>query len=96
MHSIKDVCKDDSHETSECVAQNEEAVRGEVQDLAAKYAGKSEAELINTLMQTVNSAKADGSFSAESLDEFVGFVSPGLDEQARARLMGLVNMIKNG
>ena len=46
------------------------------------------------LMKNVAAAKSDGSFSPEQLDEFAAFVSPSLDEQSRARLAELINMIK--
>lgn len=66
-----------------------------VKSLSDKYDGLNEDELMAELLKSVSSAKADGSFSPEKLDEFVGFVSGSLDEQSLARLKQLVNMIKN-
>lgn len=66
-----------------------------VSELSGKYDGLSQDELMSELFRTVSSAKSDGTFSAAQLDEFVGFVSPSLDEQSSARLRELVKMIKN-
>lgn len=61
---------------------------------SSKYDGMNEAQLMQELMKNVSAAKSDGSFSAAQLDEFVSFVSPNLDESARAKLAELVSMIK--
>ncbi len=61
---------------------------------ASKYDGMSEGELMSELMKNVADAKENGSFSAEQLDEFMGFVSPNLDEKSRKKLAELINMIK--
>ena len=60
-----------------------------------KYAGMDKNELMNELTASVAAAKADGSFSAATLDEFVAFVSPSLAEQSRKRLEELVAVIKS-
>ena len=91
MHSIKDVGKDGRGNGG---ADGDEIKKG-IEALSGKYSGKSEEELVGLLMQSVGAAKASGTFSEETLDEFVGFVSPQLDERTRARLIGLVNMIKS-
>ncbi len=62
----------------------------------SKYEGMSEGELISELMKNVSSAKNNGTFSAEQIDDFVRFVSPNLDDASRKRLAELVNMIKGG
>lgn len=61
---------------------------------AAKYDGMSEGELMNELMNNVSAAKANGTFSAEQLDDFYRFVSPNLDEKSRRRLNELITVIK--
>ncbi len=63
--------------------------------LYAKYADYSESELMSELMRAVSSARSDGSFSPEQLDEFVGFVAPSLDEQSLAKLRALVETVKS-
>ncbi|MDE7464060.1 MAG: hypothetical protein K2M48_03430 [Clostridiales bacterium] len=62
---------------------------------AAKYEGMSEGELMGELMKNVSAAKANGSFSADQLDDFARFVSPNLDERSRKKLTELINAIKN-
>lgn len=63
-------------------------------DLASKYKGKTESELMSELMKNVARAKGDGTFDVARLREFVSFVSPNLDEASRARLNELVEMIE--
>lgn len=72
----------------------DDSLKNKTDALASKYAGKSESELMQALMQNVSAAKNSGTFSEEQLDEFVGFVSPNLDEQSLTRLKELVRMIK--
>ncbi|MCH5165845.1 MAG: hypothetical protein J1G01_05535 [Clostridiales bacterium] len=90
MRSIKDHGRI-SGETFE----NNENQKAQTAALMEKYAGKSESELMHALLKSVTAAKSDGSFSSEQLDEFVGFVSPSLDESSRERLISLVRMIKD-
>ena len=92
MRSIRDV-KSNSDMPK---ATDDGSLKDEMGALAAKYADKSESELMSALMQNVAAAKNDGSFSAEQLESFVGFVSPSLDEQSREKLTQLVKMIKEG
>ncbi|MBD5132203.1 MAG: hypothetical protein HDT28_06445 [Clostridiales bacterium] len=73
----------------------ENTYRTEADEFAAQYAGKSESELMQALMQKVSASKRAGTFSPEQLEDFVRFVSPSLDEQSRNRLNELVNMINN-
>lgn len=70
-------------------------LKEDVQAVAAKYAGRSEEELLRALKQNVAAAKRNGTFSVEQLDSFVSFVSSSLDEQSRQRLLSLVEMIKS-
>lgn len=90
MRSIRD--KKQPAETRD----NGESFRNEADEFAAKYAGKSESELMQSLMQRVAAAKSTGSFSVEQLDDFVRFVSPELDEKSRERLKELADMLKGG
>ena len=89
MRSIRDFVRDDSNR------DGGSTLKEDVQAVAAKYAGRSEEELLRALKQNVAAAKRNGTFSAEQLDSFVSFVSSGLDEQSRQRLLSLVEMIKS-
>ena len=88
MRSIRDFGRDSNKNDSSTLKED-------VQAVAAKYAGRSEEELLRALKQNVAAAKRNGTFSAEQLDSFVSFVSSGLDEQSRQRLLSLVEMIKS-
>ncbi len=74
-------------------AETSSDAKTEADDLAAKYSGKSENELMQELLKNVARAKGDGTFSSEQLREFIEFVSPNLDEKSRTRLGELVGMI---
>lgn len=87
MRSIRDFGRDGDKSDSS-------TLKDDVQAVAAKYAGRSEEELIRALKQNVAAAKRNGTFSVEQLDGFVSFVSSSLDEQSRERLLALVEMIK--
>lgn len=63
-------------------------------DGLSKYEGMNEVQLLAELKKNVDTAKNDGSFSIERLDEFVEFASASLDEKSKERLVELVNMIK--
>ena len=56
--------------------------------------GKSDGELMSLLMQEVNKGKKDGSFSKESLEEFVAKVSPMLDASGRRRLFEIISKLR--
>ncbi|MDE7106761.1 MAG: hypothetical protein K2O39_00375 [Clostridiales bacterium] len=88
MRSIRDFGREGSKSDSSST------LREDVQSVAAKYAGRSEEELLRALKQNVAAAKRNGTFSAEQLDSFVSVVSSSLDEQSRQRLISLVEMIK--
>ena len=87
MRSIRDFGRDGGK-------SDNSTLKEDVQAVAAKYAGRSEEELLRALKQNVAEAKRNGSFSVEQLDSFVSFVSSSLDEQSRRRLLSLVEMIK--
>ncbi|MDE5563288.1 MAG: hypothetical protein K2J01_07095 [Clostridiales bacterium] len=87
MRSIRDFGHDGNK-------NDNSTLKEDVQAVAAKYAGRSEEELLRALKQNVAAAKRNGTFSTEQLDGFVSFVSSGLDEQSRQRLLSLVEMIK--
>ena len=86
MKSIRDFKCDDGKE------KNAEA---DLESIRHKYDGMSQDELMLALMQTVSAAKRDGTFTDESLEDFVGFVSPNLDGEQRRRLGELADMIRN-
>lgn len=87
MKSIRDKSNKSGVDTSGSAAS-------EVKSAAGKYDGMNEEQLMSELVRTVAAEKQNGTFSAATLDEFVSFVSPSLDERSRARLNELVRMIK--
>ena len=62
--------------------------------VVGKYKDKDEDELVAELMKAARRAKEDGSFSEESLEEFVQLVSPHLSEEQKAKLNNLISVIK--
>ena len=59
-----------------------------------KYKDKDEDELVGELIKAARQAKEDGSFSEQSLEEFVNLVSPHLSEEQKAKLSNLISVIK--
>ncbi len=51
-----------------------------------KYEGKSQDELMDELLKSVEEGKANGTFSKEALSQFKSKVAPMLDEAQRKRL----------
>ena len=78
----------------------EKEILGSEQDAALKQKAedlskKSEQELMTELMSEIRKGKAEGSFSAAHLEEFIGSVSPMLSSSQRARLEELSRKLKD-
>ena len=67
----------------------------DIESAAKKYDGMSASQLNSELLRVVAEAKRNGTFSEETLDGFVDFVSSSLDDDSRARLSELVREIKS-
>ncbi len=66
-----------------------------LEGVVGKYKDKSEDELMAELDKAVKSAKKDGSFNEESLENFAELVAPPLSEVQREKLCNLIAVIKN-
>ena len=65
-----------------------------LQDKINEYAGKSQDELMSELLSTANRMKGAGTLTARELDEFYDKVSGFLNEEQRARMRSLIEMLK--
>ena len=74
-------------------AHPDENARDDLRKTAEKYANKSDSDLLREIMRAASKSKQDGSLSQEHLSRFVASVSPMLNEEQRARLSGVVEMI---
>ncbi len=71
------------------------ANKDDIASAAQKYEGMNASQLNDELMRAVAEAKRNGTFSEETLDGFVDFVSSSLDDSSRNRLKELVKEIKS-
>lgn len=59
-----------------------------------EYSNKSQDELMEELLNTVNNQKSNGTFNIEKLTTMVETITPYLDETQVANLKGLLEKIK--
>ena len=62
---------------------------------ADKYDGLSRDQLLDALKRAVISAKRSDSYSAETIEDFCNFVTPMLDDDAKARLTEIMSVLEN-
>lgn len=67
----------------------------EAQDLAAKYNGKNENELIRDIYARAAEGKRCGTLTNEQIDAFYHQFAPMLDSGKRKKLQKLVSQLKN-
>lgn len=65
-----------------------------VQEVAARYQGKSQSELLEELMQQAAKEKEKGTLSPAMLDQFMNSVGPMLTAEQRIRMAQLIDQIK--
>lgn len=76
-----------------CSSQKAESANDDIRETAEKYAQKNDPDLLREILQAANNGKKDGSLSEEKLRQFVTSVSPMLNDEQRARLNSVVEMI---
>ncbi len=74
-------------------SQKAESANDDIRKTAEKYAQKNDPDLLREILQAANNGKKDGSLSEEKLRQFVTSVSPMLNDEQRARLNSVVEMI---
>lgn len=66
-----------------------------VSDFLMQYNGKSEAELMDTIMKTATEYRRAGRLSDADIDGFYQMLSPMLDKKKREKLDEVVRALKN-
>lgn len=66
-----------------------------LKNIAGRYEGASETELISAILGEAMKSRASGTLSDAEIDSFVAQVSPMLNSAQRSRLNAVVNKIKN-
>lgn len=66
-----------------------------LKNIAGRYEGASETELISAILGEAMKSRAAGTLSDAEIDSFVAQVSPMLNPAQRRRLESVVNKIKN-
>lgn len=82
---------DNGYEAS--IKQNTDA-QTNWQDKINEYAGKSQDELMHELLSTATRMRGDGSLKSADLDAFYSRVSGFLNEEQKARMRALIDMLK--
>lgn len=60
-----------------------------------QFEGKSEDEIIASILQTAEKNRAEGKLSDSEIDSFYSMISPMLDEKKREKLDGIIELIKS-
>ncbi len=63
-------------------------------DLASKYRGADESELLCAVLSEAKRSRKNGTLSDEQIDEFVSAISPMLGEEQRKKLFAVAEKIK--
>lgn len=66
---------------------------GVVEDFINNYADKSEPELMQDLLRLIAQKKKEGTFDAQKLRDLAKVIAPMLDDDARAKMFGLLNFL---
>ena len=67
----------------------------DIRKTAEAYSGKSDSELLGDIFRMASEQKANGSLNDEKLRAFANSVAPMLNEDQKARLNGVLDMLKN-
>lgn len=65
-----------------------------VNNIAKKFDGKSQNELLRAIYAEAERGKRNGTLTNEQIDEFANMLSPALDEKQRRILKKLVEKLK--
>ncbi len=65
-----------------------------VSSLAGKFDGKNQSDLIKAIYQEAKKGKEQGTLSNADIDNFVGMLSPLLDEKKRKMLFKIADELK--
>ena len=66
-----------------------------LKNMAKKYEGKSDNEILSDLSSAIKKGKADGSLTDEKINSLASTISPMLSGEQRNKLSQLMKMIKN-
>ncbi len=64
-----------------------------MEDFINNYAGKSEPELMQEMLRLIAIKKKEGTFDAQKLRDLAKVVAPMLDDEAKAKMFGLLNFL---
>ena len=81
------------HISPQSASTQAENLNDNIRKTAEEYANKSDSDLLRDIMQAANNSKKDGRLSEDKLRQFVASVSPMLNDEQRARLNSVVEMI---
>lgn len=85
-----------SYEKNQTTKQglNDDAMNS-LRNLAGKYEGASETDLISAIMLEAEKGRKNGTLSDADVDNFANMIAPMLNPSQKAKLKAVVNKIKN-
>ncbi len=81
-------------EDNNAIPEDKRELANRLGEQAKMYEGKSESELTDELMRSVEAAKQDGSFSKEAVEQFASRVAPMLNDEQRDKLGDILKMLE--
>jgi len=75
-------------------ASEKEKIAETVEDMAKKYEGKSEEELMSDILKRAAQGKQDGSIDFNQLDNMTQKIAPMLNSEQQEKLSYIMNLIK--
>ena len=73
---------------------NNNQMKNDFENAKSQYSGMNEAELMGELSKKVSEGRKNGSFTDESLSEFVKNISPMLNAEQKSKLQSIINKLK--
>ncbi len=73
---------------------NNEQMKNDFENAKNQYSGMNESELMGELSKKVSEGRKNGSFTDESLSEFVKNISPMLNAEQKSKLQSIINKLK--
>ena len=74
----------------------EAPTQDELKNVAKKYEGKSDSEMLGEIAKAAEQERQNGNYSDEKLDKFASDLAPMLNAEQRERLAKAIRMIKGG
>lgn len=83
-----------SPDMSDIDTENAQSAMDMVKNIAQKYHGKSEAEMLSAIFKEAEKGRESGSLTDGELDKFASTISPFIDKNKREKLKEIIDKLK--